>query len=135
MFCFIIICDCLLTLLFQFKSERRGEEEQESKLAEVGLSGGGAARKPKSSRKQSKEEEKEKEKEEKSKNKKHSKRDEVGAEDSEEDEEELAVLALMRSNFDALANFTPSVVTDANGKAYITVKVPHNLTRYRYPHS
>ncbi len=37
----------------------------------------------------------------------------------------------MRENFDALAIFSPSVVTDANGKATVNLKLPDNLTRYR----
>ncbi|MBI4748417.1 MAG: hypothetical protein HY774_07990 [Acidobacteria bacterium] len=37
----------------------------------------------------------------------------------------------LRSNFDPLAVFAPSVVTDADGKAVVTVTMPDNLTRYR----
>ena len=37
----------------------------------------------------------------------------------------------LRSNFNALAIFAPSVKTDSNGKATVDVKVPDNLTRYR----
>ncbi|HVE56057.1 MAG TPA: alpha-2-macroglobulin family protein [Pyrinomonadaceae bacterium] len=37
----------------------------------------------------------------------------------------------LRSNFNALAIFAPSVKTDSNGKATVEVKVPDNLTRYR----
>lgn len=37
----------------------------------------------------------------------------------------------LRQNFDALAFFAPSVKTDSNGKATVTVKLPDNLTRYR----
>ncbi|HEY0429809.1 MAG TPA: DUF6049 family protein [Pyrinomonadaceae bacterium] len=37
----------------------------------------------------------------------------------------------LRQNFDALAFFAPSVKTDSNGKALVTVKLPDNLTRYR----
>ncbi len=37
----------------------------------------------------------------------------------------------LRRNFDALAIFSPSVVTDANGKATVNLKLPDNLTRYR----
>lgn len=36
-----------------------------------------------------------------------------------------------RRNFDALAIFSPSVVTDSNGKATVNLKLPDNLTRYR----
>ncbi|HNJ43951.1 MAG TPA: alpha-2-macroglobulin family protein, partial [Acidobacteriota bacterium] len=37
----------------------------------------------------------------------------------------------LRANFDPLAVFSPSVVTDANGKAIVSVKMPDNLTKYR----
>jgi uncharacterized protein YfaS (alpha-2-macroglobulin family) len=37
----------------------------------------------------------------------------------------------VRSNFDALALFEPTVVTDAAGNASIDVTLPDNLTRYR----
>src|ERR1051326_5327473 len=37
----------------------------------------------------------------------------------------------LRENFNALAVFAPSVLTDANGRAEVKVKVPDNLTRYR----
>ncbi|MBC7900380.1 MAG: hypothetical protein H7070_10045, partial [Saprospiraceae bacterium] len=37
----------------------------------------------------------------------------------------------LRENFNALAVFSPSVRTDANGKATVDVKLPDNLTRYR----
>lgn len=37
----------------------------------------------------------------------------------------------LRSNFDALALFRPSVVTGADGTAAVPVTVPDNLTRYR----
>jgi uncharacterized protein YfaS (alpha-2-macroglobulin family) len=37
----------------------------------------------------------------------------------------------LRTNFNALALFLPSVKTDSNGKATVDVKVPDNLTRYR----
>jgi alpha-2-macroglobulin len=37
----------------------------------------------------------------------------------------------VRSNFDALALFAPTVVTDASGKANVEVTLPDNLTRYR----
>ncbi|HEY0459737.1 MAG TPA: alpha-2-macroglobulin family protein, partial [Pyrinomonadaceae bacterium] len=37
----------------------------------------------------------------------------------------------IRRNFDALAIFSPSVKTDASGKATVAVKLPDNLTRYR----
>ena len=41
-----------------------------------------------------------------------------------------AAIAL-RENFNALAVFAPSLPTDAQGRAQVTVKVPDNLTRYR----
>ncbi len=37
----------------------------------------------------------------------------------------------IRTNFNPLAAFSPSVVTDAAGRATVEVKVPDNLTRYR----
>ncbi len=38
---------------------------------------------------------------------------------------------VLRSNFNPLAIFAPSVITDAQGHARVTVKMPDNLTRYR----
>jgi uncharacterized protein YfaS (alpha-2-macroglobulin family) len=37
----------------------------------------------------------------------------------------------IRTDFNPLANFSPSVLTDENGQATVRVKVPDNLTRYR----
>lgn len=37
----------------------------------------------------------------------------------------------MRANFNALAQWSPSVKTDSNGRATVKVKLPDNLTRYR----
>ena len=37
----------------------------------------------------------------------------------------------VRTNFDALALFSPSVRTDADGVAHVNVDLPDNLTRYR----
>ncbi|MBC7807944.1 MAG: hypothetical protein H7145_17585 [Akkermansiaceae bacterium] len=37
----------------------------------------------------------------------------------------------LRTNFDALAEFAPSVKTDADGTARVSVTLPDNLTRYR----
>ena len=37
----------------------------------------------------------------------------------------------MRTNFNALALFSPSVRTDAAGVAHVNVDLPDNLTRYR----
>jgi uncharacterized protein YfaS (alpha-2-macroglobulin family) len=47
------------------------------------------------------------------------------------DEEAESQSIRLRENFNALAVFAPSVPTDANGRASVTVKVPDNLTRYR----
>jgi hypothetical protein len=49
----------------------------------------------------------------------------------EEEEEGIDPIAL-RSNFNPLANFTPSVAVDQEGKAKIPVSIPDNLTRYRF---
>jgi uncharacterized protein YfaS (alpha-2-macroglobulin family) len=37
----------------------------------------------------------------------------------------------IRSDFNPLANFSPSITTDAHGEATVNVKLPDNLTRYR----
>lgn len=37
----------------------------------------------------------------------------------------------LRQNFDALALWSPTVRTDSNGRATLSVKIPDNLTRYR----
>ncbi|PKN92309.1 MAG: hypothetical protein CVU44_14300 [Chloroflexi bacterium HGW-Chloroflexi-6] len=37
----------------------------------------------------------------------------------------------IRTDFNPLANFSPTVRTDADGSARVTVKLPDNLTRYR----
>ena len=37
----------------------------------------------------------------------------------------------MRTDFNPLAVFAPSVRTDADGQAQVPVKLPDNLTRYR----
>lgn len=37
----------------------------------------------------------------------------------------------VRSNFDPLAHFAPSVATDGDGTARVRIKLPDNLTRYR----
>src|SRR5205085_5610715 len=37
----------------------------------------------------------------------------------------------VRTNFNALALFSPSVRTDASGVAHVAVDLPDNLTRYR----
>ena len=49
--------------------------------------------------------------------------------DSEPNEEGVSVQ--LRSNFDALAQWAPSVVTDDRGHAVVKFKLPDNLTRYR----
>ncbi|HVF42064.1 MAG TPA: alpha-2-macroglobulin family protein, partial [Pyrinomonadaceae bacterium] len=46
-----------------------------------------------------------------------------------EAEEQQAIR--LRSDFNALAVFAPTVTTDAQGRAEVKVKVPDNLTRYR----
>lgn len=40
-------------------------------------------------------------------------------------------LVRLRADFNALAIFAPSVVTDASGKAVVSLNLPDNLTRYR----
>jgi len=42
-----------------------------------------------------------------------------------------ATAIALRQNFNALAVFSPSVITDANGHAEVKVKLPDSLTRYR----
>eukprot|EP01132_Coremiostelium_polycephalum_P005234 gene5234-6515_t len=61
------------------------------------------------------------------------KNESVPDESASESEEEMEIdtIALMRTNFDALANFTPSVFTNENGLVTIPIKLPDNLTRYR----
>lgn len=51
---------------------------------------------------------------------------------TEEEEEEEAKEISIRTNFNALAKFAPSVLTDRFGMAQFDFEVPHNLTRYRY---
>lgn len=59
-------------------------------------------------------------------------RDEPDVEEEEEEEEEPEIDAVsLRTNFNPLANFTPSTPVDKKGKAKIKVEVPDNLTRYR----
>jgi uncharacterized protein YfaS (alpha-2-macroglobulin family) len=50
-----------------------------------------------------------------------------GAENKEAENQAIR----LRENFNALAVFSPSVPTDANGRAQVSVKIPDNLTRYR----
>jgi uncharacterized protein YfaS (alpha-2-macroglobulin family) len=45
--------------------------------------------------------------------------------------DQAATPIAVRSNFNPLAAFSPSVTTDANGAATVPVTVPDNLTRYR----
>ncbi len=45
--------------------------------------------------------------------------------------ENSAAPIAVRTNFDPLAVFAPSVVTDPNGEARVEIKLPDNLTRYR----
>jgi alpha-2-macroglobulin len=44
---------------------------------------------------------------------------------------EAAAPIALRSDFSALASFTPSVTTDASGRAVVPLELPDNLTRYR----
>jgi uncharacterized protein YfaS (alpha-2-macroglobulin family) len=63
-----------------------------------------------------------------------SKDDKVMAEEQPRDEDQPTnpdTPINLRSNFNALAIFAPSVKTDSNGKATVDVKLPDNLTRYR----
>ena len=53
----------------------------------------------------------------------------VGALTEDESPEQQAIR--LRENFNALAVFAPSVLTDSQGRAEVKVKVPDNLTRYR----
>lgn len=53
-----------------------------------------------------------------------------GAE-SKEDAPAQGEAIRLRENFNALAVFAPSVLTDANGRAQVAVKIPDSLTRYR----
>ena len=52
-------------------------------------------------------------------------------EDSDQANGEATAAIAIRSNFNPLAAFAPSVKTDARGKAVVDIKVPDNLTRYR----
>ena len=47
-----------------------------------------------------------------------------------EGQEQNTAIAI-RSNFNPLAAFSPTVKTDASGRAIVDIKVPDNLTRYR----
>ncbi|MDT4968148.1 MAG: alpha-2-macroglobulin [Acidobacteriota bacterium] len=51
--------------------------------------------------------------------------------DGVESEEARTQAIRLRENFNALALFAPSVPTDANGRAQVSLKVPDSLTRYR----
>ena len=52
--------------------------------------------------------------------------------EQKEKEEEITSIKTFRSNFNAVAKFAPSVLTDKSGNVAIDVEIPHNLTRYRY---
>jgi uncharacterized protein YfaS (alpha-2-macroglobulin family) len=52
---------------------------------------------------------------------------EMEADNSPEEQQAIR----LRSDFNALAVFAPTVTTDAQGRAEVKVKVPDNLTRYR----
>ena len=62
--------------------------------------------------------------------KKTADRDGDGIADKHDADQATTAIAI-RSNFNPLAAFAPSVRTGANGKATVSVKVPDNLTRYR----
>jgi uncharacterized protein YfaS (alpha-2-macroglobulin family) len=51
--------------------------------------------------------------------------------DGVDKEEAVNEVIRLRENFNALAVFAPSVPTDANGHASVSIKIPDNLTRYR----
>ncbi len=55
--------------------------------------------------------------------------DRDGVADAEDKDPNKAIA--IRSNFNPLAAFSPSVKTDAQGRATVDIKVPDNLTRYR----
>ncbi len=50
---------------------------------------------------------------------------------ADEGESDSSKPIAIRSNFNPLAAFSPSVKTDGNGRAVVEIKVPDNLTRYR----
>ena len=56
---------------------------------------------------------------------------EKGKMDGKDSGGESSAPIAVRSNFNPLASFAPSVKTDASGKASVEIKVPDNLTRYR----
>lgn len=47
------------------------------------------------------------------------------------DENATRLYTLLRTDFSPLVLFSPSVITDSNGKATLNFKLPDNLTRYR----
>ncbi|MEO8703660.1 MAG: alpha-2-macroglobulin family protein [Kofleriaceae bacterium] len=53
------------------------------------------------------------------------------AEDGEDNQAGNTSAISVRSNFNPLAAFAPSVKTDGNGNASVDIKMPDNLTRYR----
>lgn len=55
----------------------------------------------------------------------------AGKAEAEADAPEAQQAIRLRSDFNALAVFAPTVTTDAQGRAEVKVKVPDNLTRYR----
>ena len=57
--------------------------------------------------------------------------DKAGRADGVSNEEAGNEAIRLRENFNALAVFAPSLPTDANGRATVSVKIPDNLTRYR----
>lgn len=57
--------------------------------------------------------------------------DELAEESEEPEEPEATTELILRSNFNPLANFTPSVATNEEGIVKIPFSIPDNLTRYR----
>lgn len=57
--------------------------------------------------------------------------DDLDQSEEEEEEEEATNPLILRSNFNPLANFTPSIETNEEGIAKIHVSIPDNITRYR----
>jgi uncharacterized protein YfaS (alpha-2-macroglobulin family) len=55
----------------------------------------------------------------------------TGSPDREANEQGISHPILLRADFNPLALFNPSVITDDQGYAQVHIKVPDNLTRYR----
>eukprot|EP00727_Mastigamoeba_balamuthi_P000867 m51a1_g10778 hypothetical protein (4002) ;mRNA; r:32053-47400 len=56
--------------------------------------------------------------------------EDAAAPEEEEQEQEIQELAL-RTNFSAIANFTASAPTDADGRALVSVRFPDSIAKYR----